>query len=168
MKIPMHKKLPLLTAGLALAAAAACQSSGNSGTVTPDDFRVVTKPPLSLPPNYSLRPPPPGTSIPAEVQAAATSVAAFGAGLGQDASLSERALVAAAQANAVNPAIRAQVDYEETKAIRKPASIADRILFWRGDNPEDRASAASDNATGDGQVTIERGRQAPRLKLPGT
>ena len=165
----MKKTLPLLAAGLALGVTAACSSTGNSGTATPDEFRVVTKPPLSIPPNYSLRPPAPGTTIPAEVEAATSgSTAAFGSGLGQQASASERALVAAAGANAVSPSIRAQVDWEETKAIRKSPTIADRILFWRKSNPEDAASAAVDNATGDQAVTIEQAGGGRRIKLPGT
>lgn len=165
----MKKTLPLLVAGLALGVTAACSSTGTGTGATPNEFRVVTKPPLSIPPNYSLRPPAPGTTIPAEVEAATTgSTEAFGTALGADASASERALVAAAGANAVSPSIRAQVDWEETKAIRKSPSIADRILFWRDSNPEDAASAATDNATGDQPVTIERTGGASRIKLPGT
>lgn len=165
----MKKTLPLLVAGLALGVTAACSSTGSGSAATPNEFRVVTKPPLSIPPNYSLRPPAPGTTIPAEVEAATTgSTAAFGTALGAEASASERALVAAAGANAVSPSIRAQVDWEETKAIRKSPSIADRILFWRDSNPEDAASAATDNATGDQAVTIERTGGASRIKLPGT
>lgn len=165
----MKKTLPFLAAGLALGVTAACSSNGPGGGATPDEFRVVTKPPLSLPPNYSLRPPAPGTTIPAEVVAATSgSTAAFGTALGQEASASERALVAAAGANAVSPSIRAQVDWEETKAIRKSPSIADRILFWRKSNPEDAASAAEDNATGDQPVTIQQSGGSSRIKLPGT
>lgn len=165
----MKHPLLILAAGAALAASAACTSSGNSGGATPNEFRVVTKAPLSVPPEYSLRPPPAGTTIPAEVEGARTgSPTAFGTVLGQDASAAERALVAAAGANAANPAIRTQVDYEETRAIRKSGSVADRILFWRKDKPEDLASAATDNATGDQQVTIERSKDGPRIKLPGT
>lgn len=163
----MKKTLPLLAAGFAVCITAACSSTGGGGA-TPDEFRVVTKPPLSVPPSYSLRPPAPGTTIPAEVEAVTASAAAFGAGLGQQASTSERALVAAAGANAVNPAVRAQVDYEETKAIRKSPSIADRVLFWRKNNPEDLASAATDNATGNEQVVIEQTGGGSRIKLPGT
>jgi ABC-type phosphate/phosphonate transport system substrate-binding protein len=163
----MNKTLPLLAAGAALMAAAACSSTGNSGAVTPDEFRVVTKPPLSLPPGYSLRPPAPGTTIPAEVEGTG-SVAAFGTVIGQSASAAERALVAAAGANAVNPAIRAQVDFEETRAIRKSPSIADRVLFWRADNPEDAESALNDNATGSQPVTIRQTGGGRRIKLPGT
>ena len=101
--------------------------------------------------------------------AAETSVTtAFGTELGKDASASEKALVAAAGANAANPAVRAQVDYEESKTIRKSSSIGDRIMFWRKDKPEDAAAAATDNATGDQAVTIERASGGPRIRLPGT
>jgi len=166
----MKTSLLTLAAGAALAATTACSSTGNGGGgSTPNEFRVVTKAPLSIPPEYSLRPPPAGTTLPAEVEAANTNVTtAFGTAFGQDASAAERALVSAAGANAANPAVRAQIDYEETKSIRKSQSIADRILFWRKDKPEDAASAASDNATGDQAVIIERASGAPRIRLPGT
>lgn len=165
----MKKSLLLLAAGAALAATTACSSNGKSGSNTPNEFRVVTKAPLSVPPEYSLRPPPAGTTIPAEVEAAKTGVTtAFGTTMGADASASEKALVAAAGANAANPAIRAQVDFEEAGAIRKSASISDRILFWRKDKPEDIESASTDNATGDQAVTIDRTSGGPRIRLPGT
>ena len=64
--------------------------------------------------------------------------------------------------------IRTRLDYEEFKSVRKSTSITDRILFWRKDNPEDAASAATDNATGSEPVTIESTTAKPRVKLPGT
>jgi hypothetical protein len=164
----MKTSILLLAAGAALVATTACSSTGNGGN-TPNEFRVVTKAPLSVPPEYKLRPPAAGTTTPAEVEAATTSVTtAFGTTTGQAASASEKALVAAAGANAANPAIRAQVDYEEAKAIRKTPSVTDRILFWRSDKPEDAQSAATDNATGDQPVTIERTKNGPGIRLPGT
>ncbi len=36
--------------------------------VTPDEFRVVTKAPLVVPPDYALRPPAPGKPRPQELQ----------------------------------------------------------------------------------------------------
>jgi len=165
----MKKTLLILAAGAALAAAPACSSNGGGTGSTPNEFRVVTKAPLSVPPEYNLRPPGAGTTTPAEVEAATTGVTtAFGTTHGQNASASEKALVAAAGANAANPAVRAQIDYEETKAIRKSSSISDRVFFWRKDKPEDAASAATDNATGDQPVAIERTSGGPRIRLPGT
>lgn len=165
----MKTQISLLALGAACLATAAC-STGGGGARTPDEFRVVTKAPLTVPPDYSLRPPEPGGSVPAEVEAArAENASAFGTSVGADASASEKALVAAAGANAVSPLVRVEVDYDETKAIRKSKTVADRILFWRKDNAEDAASAASDNATGSEEVTIERSSTSkPSLKLPGT
>jgi len=164
----MKTQLSLLALGAVCLATTAC-SSGAGGGRTPDEFRVVTKAPLTVPPDYSLRPPGAGQSVPAEVEAAQQdNAAAFGSTLGANASASERALVASAGANAISPLVRTELDYEEYKTIRKSTSISDRILFWRKDNPEDAASAATDNATGNAPVSIESTTAKPRVKLPGT
>ncbi|HCE25147.1 MAG TPA: DUF3035 domain-containing protein, partial [Hyphomonas sp.] len=52
----MKKQIILLATGVAMAASTACTSSGG-GSRTPDEFRVVTMAPLTVPPNYKLRPP---------------------------------------------------------------------------------------------------------------
>jgi len=160
----MKKTILMLAAGTALAVTTACASS-SSGANSPNEFRVVKKAPLIVPPDYSLRPPTPGQAQPFEVDPARAGVAsAFGTSIGADASLSERALVGAAGANAVSPVIREQVDFEEARIIRKSTSISDRVMFWRKDGEED---TGTDSATGDEPVTIERG-SGERLKLPGT
>lgn len=157
----MMKNALLLSAGLAMTLVTGC--AGLSGSTAPDEFRVVKKAPLVVPPEYSLRPPEPGQSQPFEVdEERAGAASAFGSDIGQNASAGERALVAAAGASAVSPVIRQRVDWEEAKTIRKSASIADRVLFWQRD-----ADEAADSATGGGEVTIERG-SGERLKLPGT
>ncbi|MEQ9528026.1 MAG: DUF3035 domain-containing protein, partial [Parvibaculaceae bacterium] len=140
------KKAILTTAAMgALLATGGCSVFGNnSGTAGgPDEFRVVTKAPLSVPPEYSLRPPAAGTSVPAEADPGRAPVAAaFGTTMGQDASAVERALVAAAGANAVNPMIRSVIDYEESGTVRKARDDADQILTYQGDG------TVEDNATG--------------------
>ena len=163
----MKKQLFLMAAGAALVASTACTSSGG-GQRTPDEFRVVTMSPLTVPPNYKLRPPSAGGALPPELDGSRTeTTAAFGATIGRNASASEKALVAAAGANAVDPIIRTQVDYEETKTIRKSTSIADRILFWRSDD-EAAEEVGLGNAAGGNPVVIERSSEGPRIKLPGT
>ncbi len=133
------------------------------GTNSPDEFRVVKKAPLVVPPEYSLRPPEAGAGTPFEVDPTrAGTASAFGADIGQDASASERALVAAAGANAVNPIIREQVDWEEASIIRKSQSVSDRVL-----NSDGSEQDSPDSATGGGDVQIARG-SGDRLKLPGT
>ena len=166
----MNNAFTLLGAGLALSLTAACTSGPRDtgiNTSQSDEFRVVTKAPLTVPPDYSLRPPTPGQSLPTEVLEDRAIVSAFGTTLGRNASAGERALVSAANAQAVSPVIRSQVDFEEAGMLRKPTSIADRVLFWRGDDEEARAIADSDNATGGAAVTIDSG-NGRRVKLPGT
>ncbi len=159
------KSLPALVACGALLVAAACTSNG-SGANTPDEFRVVTKAPLTVPPEYRLRPPEAGVAVPLEVDPERTEVAnAFGTTIGKSASAAEKALVAAAGANAASQVIRNQIDYEEMKSIRKSKSAADRILFWRKDA---ETAAEPDNATGGAPVVIEKGNASPGIKLPGT
>ena len=164
------KKLSVIAAGGVLALTAACASGASNrgiNTSQSDEFRVVTKAPLTVPPDYSLRPPRPGQALPAEVMEERAIVTAFGTSIGQNASPGERALIRAANAQAVSPVIRSQVDYEEAAMLRKSPTIADRVLFWRGDDEEARAVAESDNATGGAAVTINQG-NGQRVKLPGT
>ena len=161
----MAKTSLLLTASLGVLTLGACSSLGGERP-TPDEFRVVTKAPLSVPPEYSLRPPPAGQAQPDEVTRNADLAVSFGQDFGKDASASEKLLVASAGAIAVNPIIRSQVDYEEAGIIRKDRGFADRVLFWRG-TEEEQAEALTDTATGAESVTIEKSGQ-PVVKLPGT
>jgi len=155
----MRRAFVTMSAMGAILAAVGCVGGGTTG---PDEFRVVTKAPLSIPPEYSLRPPAAGTSVPTEADPSRAPVAAaFGTSIGQNASAVERALVAAAGANAVSPTIRSIVDYEEAGTVRKSREDADQILSYSGDG------AVADSATGDGQVSISSG-NPDRVKLPGT
>ena len=161
----MAKSSLLLTASIGALALSAC-SSFAAERRTPDEFKVVTKSPLSVPPEYSLRPPPAGQAQPTEVTRNADLVVSFGQDFGKNASASEKLLVASAGAIAVNPIIRSQVDFEEAGIIRKERNFADRVLFWRG-SEEEKSQAAGDSATGGEDVTIEK-RGQPTVKLPGT
>ncbi len=165
----MKRSVIILSTTCAMALAAGCAGGPSDPGINDaqqDEFRVIKKPPLTVPPDYSLRPPRAGIAQPSEVDETLRQVTAFGSTVGADASPAERALVAAAGANAVNPVIRAQIDYEEAGMIRKPGSVADRIIFWRGDEDE-REAARNDSATGGEQVEIEPARGSS-IKLPGT
>lgn len=160
----MNKAILTTAAMGALLATGGCTIFGKTDGASggPDEFRVVTKAPLSVPPEYSLRPPAAGTTVPAEADLSRAPVAAaFGTTIGADASASERALVSAAGANATNPLIRSVVDYEEAGTVRKSRGDADTILTYREDGTVD------DQATGGAAVTIARGK-GEKTKLPGT
>ena len=155
----MRRAFVTMSAMGAILAVVGCGGNAASG---PDEFRVVTKPPLSVPPEYSLRPPEAGTSVPAEADPArAPTAAAFGTSIGANASDVEKALVAAAGANAVSPTIRQMVDYEQAGTIRKGREDADQILSYQGEG------GVEDSATGDAPVEISSG-NPNKVKLPGT
>ena len=163
-----QKTFLVFTAIGALALTTACASSNDERRAgVPDEFRVVKKAPLTVPPEYSLRPPERGTVRPPEISAERVDqVFAFGTDIGQDASAVEREVVARAGAIAVSPIIRQVVDYEESGLLRKPGDISDAVTGYSG-TEEERAIAAEDNATGGNTVEIERG-TGRRIKLPGT
>lgn len=183
-------RLPALAVLAAVAlSASACGSLGRSlGTAktTPDEFRVVTKAPLVIPPEYGLRPPAPGEPRPQEL---APESAARNALLGQRQAIArsqgERLLIAKAGVEAADPLIRFVVDDEFGDIAHKEKSFADRVLFWRKDGPQAGVATAANTGgntaapvdaaaearriaalTGGRPVVIQRQR-ASRFKLPG-
>lgn len=174
-------RLIVATALIAAAGLAGCQSAGKAlgmTKVTPDEFRVVTKAPLVVPPDYALRPPAPGQPRPQELQPdSAARTAMLGAREAQVRSDGEKLLVAKAGAEKSDPLIRYVVDDEFGDVAHKDKTFADRVMFWRGDKPaaEQTTPAPVDAAAeqqriaglvGDKPVVIQRN-QDTRFKLPG-
>lgn len=164
-----------------------CQSTRKAlgmTKVTPDEFRVVAKAPLVVPPDYSLRPPAPGEPRPQELQPeSAARAALLGAREAQDRSDGEKLLVAKAGADKADPLIRFVVDDENGDIAHKDKSWADKVMFWKpgqpksvaptaneGDAPAPVDAAAEDAkikaVTGDKPVIIARTKPT-RFKLPG-
>ena len=161
-----------------------CQSASKAlgmNRVTPDEFRVVTKAPLIVPPDFSLRPPGPGEPRPAELQPESAARAAYAAAaLSADRSAGEQLLAAKAGAAAADPLIRFVVDDEFGDIAHKEKSFADRVMFWRKDQPQQATTtetgevvdAAAEEArlrqlTGGKAVIISRQGEGFKLKLPG-
>jgi Protein of unknown function (DUF3035) len=175
----MNKTMTLVAMAAACAAVSGCggfrQAIGVE-KVAPDEFRVVTRAPLVMPPDYALRPPRPGDPRPQELRPDGQARAAvFGQDVGAQATPGERALVNRAGADAVDPAIRAQVDLEGAALVRKPEGFSDSVINYQGtarppagQSEADRLAAeeAVRRATGGAQVTIER-REGEKPKLPG-
>jgi hypothetical protein len=146
---------------------------------TPDEFRVVTIAPLTVPPEYALRPPRPGELRAEDIfQDRQAQRALFGDLEGSSATDAEILFAARAGAADANPDVRALIDGETAAIVRKDQGFADRILFWRegetmvvqgGDpepiDPEDERERI-EAVTGGGDVEIVRRRNV-RPKLPG-
>ena len=100
----------------------------------PDEFQVVTRAPLSVPPTYDLRPPRPGAPRPQEATARSTAEAALfgitGAPIASasSGSLAENMLLQKTNAAAASPSIRAQLDAENEARRKAAAQPIDTIL----------------------------------------
>src|ERR1700761_6735007 len=58
----------LLAAGMVVSGCHTVSGAISNAKLAPDEFRVVTKAPLVVPPEYALRPPTPGEPRPQELQ----------------------------------------------------------------------------------------------------
>jgi hypothetical protein len=164
--------------GLVLAAAAVAMVglSGCGGTKrvlglersAPDEFRIITKAPLAMPPDYALRPPRPGEARPAELANDTTTSSVFGENTGAQASQGERLLVAKAGATSVDPNVAAQVDFEGSATLRKPEDYANKVLAPNAAAAGNADQEAVRRSTGGQPVTIDPGKGgATPAKLPG-
>jgi len=145
----------------------------------PNEFNILTKAPLVVPPEYNLRPPAVGAS---SAENNYTQRAAREALIGNvdpaEPSRGEIALMAKAGVNSSNPEIRLEIDGDNS-VERKTEGFTDRLLFWKDGQliddkgnitPLDAESEANrlesvNSATGGGQVTISKRPGGP--KLPG-
>ena len=105
---------------------------------SPDEFAVVTKAPLIIPPNFNLRPPAPGAP-PLNQQDATDSAqaalfngsdpATVAAGMPANVSMGQRMLLANAGAQNADPAIRAELAADSrNSAAAADQSFTDRVL----------------------------------------
>lgn len=153
------RRIPTLIAALAaglLLATGGCTSVKETLGLTkqsPDEFKVVSRAPLSMPPDYNLKPPTPGAPRPQEGtprDQAAASVFQYSTtgGLPPDAippigegeadtaqSSGESALLQSAGASGVDPNIRQLVDTETSQDQADSRTLADSLVFWRDPEP---------------------------------
>lgn len=159
-----------VTAGVAVIGIglSGCASAGRAlgmGKVTPDEFRVVTKAPLTVPPDYSLRPPAPGEPRPQELQPeSAARTALLGARAAEARSQGEKLLAAKAGGDKADPLVRYVVDDEFGDLAHKEPSFADRVLFWRKDKSAEASAQTAKAAGAETPAPIDPEVEAQRLK----
>ena len=107
----------------------------------PDEFKVVKRAPLEMPPSYTLRPPSPGASRPQEqatIEQARQTVFGGEAETGQQRlpTTSEGILLQQAGAGAVDPNIRQKVDEETANLKDDDKPVIDKLLDLTSDEKE--------------------------------
>jgi hypothetical protein len=102
----------------------------------PDEFAVVTKAPLVIPPDFALRPPEPGAPRPQEqTPQVSAQQTVFGLPPAPPApspgtSQGEVMLLAMAGADRADPNIRNVIESDSLALDDKDKGFADRVLFW--------------------------------------
>jgi hypothetical protein len=133
--------LPLTCAALALTACGGSDTLSRTFGLTrdtPDEFMVTTRAPLSMPPDFSLRPPRPGAPRPMEQSArtqaeeALVPQTALGAPQASE-SQGQEALVQEAGPAAPNQ-IRQQVD-SDARMQQATNGFVSKLLFWQKPPP---------------------------------
>jgi len=124
------------------------------GHNAPDEFKVVARAPLEVPPDFNLRPPQPGSPRPQEMARDTRSQSnMFGASSAGTGALidprtnpsqtpGEGAILGLAGADQASPDIRAIVDRENPGVVVASPSFLDKLMFWKdGQTPEAQAAA---------------------------
>jgi hypothetical protein len=133
--------LALAALGLAACDSGSLRRSLGLDSRGPDEFRVVSRAPLDLPPDYGLRPPQPGVGRPNELtvreQAKQT---VFGANtpavkVVEGRTPGESTLLRQAGAIGADNSIRETVNSESAQLAEADKSFTDRLIFWRDTPP---------------------------------
>lgn len=143
------KLLKMAWVAVAAAAVSGCILFGEERRTGPDEFGVVSRAPLSQPPDFSLRPPRDGAKRPnvapprEEAQAQLFGRNRDGRiaqrdSAGDPRSQGEQALLKRAGALGIDPNIRRVVDRESGR-VREDETLVDKLVFWKRKEAADAA-----------------------------
>ena len=131
-----------------LGGCSAFENLGGGKKVSPDEFKIVSHSPLTMPPNAELRPPRPGEPRPQETSPADQAKEALSPALagrtqakpggppaGAPGDASEQSLIAKAGAGGVDPNIRSQVNRDTRVLAEQDKTWIDSLIFWQDAPP---------------------------------
>jgi len=143
---------------IAVLALAGCEQTKKSlglGKQPPDEFQVVRQAPLSVPPDFGLRPPEPGAPRPQEEEPRdqAEAILIGDAAVAAESSPGIAEILTQAGASEADPSIRRQIN-EDNALLADDISFTERLVFWRESaanpgvvvDPEAEAQRLAENA----------------------
>ena len=105
----------------------------------PDEFSVVTRAPLSVPPDYTLRPPRPGAEGPNETSVREqTKQTVFGATATKktaERTKGQNSFLSKLGTDEADPSIRRSIDTEVRELEKQDQPVAEKLLFWKDKVP---------------------------------
>ena len=124
---------------VALGGCGAFENLGGAKKVSPDEFKIVSHSPLTMPPNAELRPPRPGEPRPQEVtpadqarEALAPATVRTQRGTPRAPGSAEQGLVArVGQTGQIDPNIRSRVNQDSRVLADSNDSVIDSLIFWQ-------------------------------------
>ncbi len=152
-------------AAMGLQACSSIRQSVGLTKVTPDEFLTVSTAPLTLPPEYGLRPPEPGQPRPQDVTPEIEARRILANERGAVTRSEGEQLLAqrvGAGTDAVDSRVRYQIDNEFGDLAHKEQGWAERVMFWRRDDAA--TQAATQTLTGEGAVMIDPTTEFERLQ----
>jgi hypothetical protein len=161
MRYTVNKKtVIILSCLLALGACSSVKKELGVGRNSPDEFMVVKRAPLSLPPDYSLRPPSDSDVAPASEASNQAKTLLMGEGAEGEttaaATGSEGALLQKMGAAKADPNIRSEINRENGYMAVENQKLVDKLIFWK-----DEQEVMDDDV--DGSV-VNPGKESERLK----
>lgn len=135
---------------LAVVSLSACQNVKRElgvGRNSPDEFLVVKRAPLTLPPDYALRAPDESGLPPASESTQQARAALLGGSEAQAAARTgsgEEALLAKMGTGAADPEIRSTINRENGYLVLENRTLADKLLFWKEPAPESESLPQSE------------------------
>ncbi|MBV9330478.1 MAG: DUF3035 domain-containing protein [Alphaproteobacteria bacterium] len=173
MKIHMG---PAIVAGLLLSASgllAGCdtiRAATGADKQPPDEFAVLTKAPLIIPPDYNLHPPKPGAAPANQTEPTQSAEQAlFGADAVNAASAmpgnespGEKLLLANAGAQNADPAIRQDLATDRNHALQSSSDdFTDAILFWQKPDKDEGLNADAEVKSASSQDAAKPAASSP-------
>ena len=137
---PMIRVAVLAGAVLALCGCDTIRDAAGMNKQPPDEFAVLTKAPLVVPPDFNLMPPKPGAAPTNQIdpnETAETALfgsdpAAIAANMTGNYSEGEKLLLANAGVQNVDPNIRIHLQSDRKSMLGADDSFTNDLLFWKG------------------------------------
>ncbi len=133
----------LIVTGFAASGCSSMRQAVGLEKSTPDEFRVVARAPLSMPPHYGLKAPRPGATRPqvTKIPDKARQIVIDGNGARKNNAVldkrfrgrpaGELALLKKAGTNNIDPNIRRLIDRESTNLATVKRGFAEKLIFWK-------------------------------------
>lgn len=142
----------LVCTGLALTGCTDIREAAGLDKMAPDEFAVLTKAPLVIPPDYNLMPPKPGAAPVNQTDPSETAQTAL---FGNDAatiasnitgnySEGEKMLLAQAGIANADPNIRVRLQSDRKSMVGADDTFTNQVLFWKAPKPDTGTAVDAD------------------------